>query len=76
MSKFYEDFIVEDTTPLAFALAEKMSRDNESFSKLPPEERGLQEIVDHLIEQNRDLLKSFGRLEQAINQNAKKVITA
>lgn len=63
-----EGVLTEDSTPLAFRLAEEMSAANNAFSARS--DKGLQDLVDHLNEQNRRLLVAFGRLEMAVNMHA------
>lgn len=74
MTTVYEGFIIKDTTPQAFALIESWSAKLNELSSKP--DFTINEAVSALQKQMEEMILTIGRMEQAINLNAGKVITA
>ncbi|MBE0009617.1 MULTISPECIES: hypothetical protein [unclassified Arthrobacter] len=65
MSTIYEGMITKDMTPIAFEAAKNIDEMNTAYSSSP--EKDLQGFVDILMNQNRQLIKAVGLLEQRVN---------
>jgi hypothetical protein len=74
MTNIYEGFIVQETTPQAFALVESWNSRVADLKNLP--EVDLAEAVNELKDHHLEMIRALGRIEQALNTNAGKVITA